>query len=541
MIHQIKVLLDQAVSLERAGDWYSVIDLCQKIYSHSVRAHDVEGLAEAVLRMGYAYNDIGEVELADEHIELAFVLGELRADDALAARAMNGRAILHHQRGEISQAETSYKSARELARRRGDLVTVGNASQNLGILANIRGSLVEALQYYMDGLACYEELKHDRGTARVLNNIGMLHIDLGQLNEAGECLDRSLEISRCVGDLVTESIVHTNRTELFLAWGNTEQARESCDNSFEMSSRLGDNRIKADSLKFYGMIYRQTGKPHLAETHLLQAIDIASEFGNPLTEAESWRELALVLRVQERNREALEALNRSRNLFTNLHAEQDQADVAKRVVQLEEDFLSIVRVWGESIEAKDRYTRGHCQRVSEYACRIAVEAGIPNEDLIWFRMGAFLHDVGKMEVHESILNKPGKLTDEERLVMEQHTVIGDEMLSTTEFPWDIRPMIRWHHERWDGKGYPDGLAGLEVPLPARILRIADVFDALTTTRSYRRPLSPEEALAIMEDDVHAFDPELFVIFRQLFSEFKDLVGGADSARERQLAQVVYPT
>jgi putative nucleotidyltransferase with HDIG domain len=200
------------------------------------------------------------------------------------------------------------------------------------------------------------------------------------------------------------------------------------------------------------------------------------------------------------------------------------------VSQLQEDFLSIVRMWGESIEEKDLYTRGHCQRVANYACRIAEEAGLSTSDLVWFRMGAFLHDVGKTEVPAEILNKPGRLTDEERHVIERHTIIGDQMLAASEFPWDIRPMIRWHHERWDGCGYPDGLKGREIPLTARILRIADVFDALTTTRSYRHPLSPQQALAMMEGDEGSFDPDLFELFKGLFEEFLLLVGGLESYR-----------
>ena len=149
--------------------------------------------------------------------------------------------------------------------------------------------------------------------------------------------------------------------------------------------------------------------------------------------------------------------------------------------------------------------------------------------MVWFRMGAFLHDVGKTEVPEEILNKPGRLTDEERALMEQHTVIGDEMLAPVEFPWDIRPMVRSHHERWDGRGYPDRLAAEDIPRAARILRIADVFDALTTARSYRRPLSPDEALEIMVQDEGSFDPELFDLFLELYPEL------APTAREAAFA------
>jgi putative nucleotidyltransferase with HDIG domain len=282
-------------------------------------------------------------------------------------------------------------------------------------------------------------------------------------------------------------------------------------------------------MKYYGIIHRNVGKLHLAETYLRQGIQIAHDARFPLVEAESGRELALVLRALNRNREALDALNRSHTLFTWLQAKTDQADINERIGQLETDFLSLVRFWGESIEAKDRYTSGHCERVAEYACRLAGEAGIGEREMVWFRMGAFLHDLGKTEVAEEILNKPGRLTDEERAAMERHPVIGDEMLAPVEFPWDIRPMVRSHHERWDGRGYPDALSGDRIPLPARILRVADVFDALTTARSYRRRLTPQEALAIMEDDVGSFDPGIFSIFKAVFPEF---VGRATQAQQQ---------
>jgi HD-GYP domain-containing protein (c-di-GMP phosphodiesterase class II) len=133
-------------------------------------------------------------------------------------------------------------------------------------------------------------------------------------------------------------------------------------------------------------------------------------------------------------------------------------------------------------------------------------------------MGAFLHDVGKTGIPAEILNKPGPLSPEEWVLMKQHTIMGDQLLSTIEFPWDVRPMVRGHHERWDGTGYPDGLAGETIPLTARILCIADVFDALTTRRPYRAPSSREQALEIMRRDAgRMFDPELLARFEALLA------------------------
>jgi putative nucleotidyltransferase with HDIG domain len=168
--------------------------------------------------------------------------------------------------------------------------------------------------------------------------------------------------------------------------------------------------------------------------------------------------------------------------------------------------------------ALDRYTQGHCERVAAYACALATASGMDTAHLRWFRMGALLHDVGKIVVPSSILNKPGRLTTEEWAIMKRHPQAGVHLLREIEFPWDIRPMVRHHHEHWDGGGYPDGLSGDDIPLSARILCLADVFDALTSDRSYRAGLAPAEALSIMADDCgRIFDPTLFKTFSGLHS------------------------
>jgi putative nucleotidyltransferase with HDIG domain len=513
MFHRTQLLLDRADAYKMAGQWQSAVELCEAIFETSWRSGQIGDLLETLLRLGLLYSTRSDRDLSDDYFRLTLTIAENVKDSNRAARALNGLGITCHKVGQIDQAEAYYSRAKPLAESSGDRRTCGDLELNLGIIANIRGDLEVALSHYENALFEYETIGHQQRTARVLNNLGMLHTDRSDYVSAAASLDRALHICRLISDVQVEGIVLTNKIELLLALGDLDGARTTCDDAFEISSRLDNGQLKADVLKSYGVIYRTTGKPHLAESHLRQAISLASELGHPLIAADAHRELALVLREEDRNKEALEALNRAHTLFEVLQARQEQADIDRRLSQLQEDFLSLVAKWGESIEAKDRYTSGHCQRVAEYACRIAQIANLSRKDLVWFRMGAFLHDVGKTEVPEEILNKPGRLTDEERAIMENHTVVGDEMLSSIEFPWDIRPMVRSHHERWDGKGYPDGLGGEGIPFTARILRIADVFDALTTTRSYRDPLAPEDALKLMEQDIEAYDPDLFDIFR----------------------------
>jgi len=154
-----------------------------------------------------------------------------------------------------------------------------------------------------------------------------------------------------------------------------------------------------------------------------------------------------------------------------------------------------------SIEAKDPYTEGHCDRLSKYSVALAEMLGLPDHVLVALRRGGLIHDIGKLAVPEHILLKPGPLTPEERKIMERHTIEGERICAPLRSFRNVLPIIRHHHEKQDGSGYPDGLKGEEIPLTARILQVTDVYDALTTDRPYRKALPLEKALVIMREEV----------------------------------------
>jgi putative nucleotidyltransferase with HDIG domain len=174
--------------------------------------------------------------------------------------------------------------------------------------------------------------------------------------------------------------------------------------------------------------------------------------------------------------------------------------------------LALVCRLGELIDATHRYTFGHCERVSQYAVDIARRFGFPQRLLTAVRLGAHLHDLGKVCVPREILNKPGPLTGEEVEIMRTHPVRGVELLEGIQFPWDIKPIIRWHHERYDGSGYPDGLCGEAIPVSAQIIGIADAFDALTTTRSYRPAITVDAAVQEIRRNHRQWHPEVYRAF-----------------------------
>jgi putative two-component system response regulator len=154
-----------------------------------------------------------------------------------------------------------------------------------------------------------------------------------------------------------------------------------------------------------------------------------------------------------------------------------------------------------TIEAKDPYTEGHCDRLSKYSVALGEKLALSEELRVALRRGGLIHDIGKLAVPEHILLKPGPLTPEERKIMEQHTIIGERICAPLRSFRHVLPIIRHHHEKQDGSGYPDGLKGAQVPLTARILQITDIYDALTTDRPYRKALPVEKALAIMREEV----------------------------------------
>ncbi|MEX2271456.1 MAG: HD domain-containing phosphohydrolase [Vicinamibacterales bacterium] len=161
---------------------------------------------------------------------------------------------------------------------------------------------------------------------------------------------------------------------------------------------------------------------------------------------------------------------------------------------------SVILSLALTVEARDACTSGHCQRMASYAAAFGAHLDLEDHEIGALHRGGYLHDVGKIGIADSILMKPGRLTAEERTVMQRHAVIGEALCGDLQLLRAVRPIVRHHHERRDGSGYPDGLAGDQIPLPAQIMAIVDVYDALTTDRVYRGALSTEAACVELRDE-----------------------------------------
>jgi diguanylate cyclase (GGDEF)-like protein/putative nucleotidyltransferase with HDIG domain len=188
----------------------------------------------------------------------------------------------------------------------------------------------------------------------------------------------------------------------------------------------------------------------------------------------------------------------------------------KRVAEWTQIHRDSTEVLARAIQAKDNHGSSHVERVQYYAATLAAQLKLTEQDTQAVEIAALLHDIGKLAVPEHILSKPGPLTPNERKKMEIHAQVGAEIVSAVPFPCPVAPLIRSHHERWDGKGYPSGLRGEEIPVGARILAIADCFDALTSERPYRRAVSRDAAVEILRAEAgKAFDPAIVTTFAGL--------------------------
>jgi diguanylate cyclase (GGDEF)-like protein/putative nucleotidyltransferase with HDIG domain len=204
------------------------------------------------------------------------------------------------------------------------------------------------------------------------------------------------------------------------------------------------------------------------------------------------------------------------------HHHQEMADL----------YLSIIEALALAIDAKDRTTQRHIRRVQTYAVELGRVLGLSREELEALKAGSLLHDIGKLAVPEHILCKPGKLSREEFEKMKIHPRIGAEILATVHFPFPLVSIVRSHHEKWDGSGYPDRLKGEEIPMGARILSVVDCFDALTSDRPYRRPLTKEEALAYMQSETGSFyDPKVVEALVNNLDRMEELAVGVNRSRE----------
>lgn len=505
-------LLQDARTLERGGCAPEALIAYQRAIDASEQEPDLSCLAEALRRLASLKHHRGDVAEARRLCARSSEAATRAGKPHLVAEAMHALGCIDLLTGSLSEARRHFLAAIDVGGASQDLEA--RVEQNLGILANIQGELDEAIRRYTRSLDAYRMGHNEHGCAIAYHNLGLVSADRELWDDAASFFQRSREIAERAGDMYLRGACHVGDAKVQLARQHFEPARQSAESALALFEQLGARAEKSGAYRVIGVVYRETGRVALAESRLRSAIQLAVDSASVLGEAEASRELALLFQTMGRNQEALTLLNASHRLFGRLDARRDLVNVGGKVLELEGTYLAVVREWGQSIESSDSYTYGHCGRVAETAVAVARALDLDDLAVTTIRLGAYLHDLGKVRVPHEILNKPGPLTRDEFEVIQLHPVWGIEMLADVEFPWDIKPIIRSHHEKYDGTGYPDQLRGDEIPLSAQIVGIADVYDALTTTRAYRPAMTHEVALATMAEGQRAWSPAVFAAFER---------------------------
>src|SRR5207237_1252547 len=194
----------------------------------------------------------------------------------------------------------------------------------------------------------------------------------------------------------------------------------------------------------------------------------------------------------------------------------------RHVQEVSDLHLATIEALALAIDAKDQTAQSHIRRVQVYAAGLARSLGMTDNEIQGVKTAALLHDIGKLAVPEHILSKPGPLTQEEFQKIRIHPQVGAEIISGVPFPYPVAPLILSHHERWDGKGYPDALRGEEIPLGARILSVVDYFDALMSERPYHKAMTLDAALGLLRQEAgKGLDPQVVTLFTQLLPQLQE--------------------
>jgi len=510
VVRSAAALLAAASQHERKVEIPQSIECLESAVTEAERYGEAALLAEALRRLAVLRHNRDERELALALAQRSYQVAKAAELDLLAAEALNTLGVQHLQAGGLVEARHSFVEALTLGRAGRKLR--GRVEQNLGIVANIRGELDEALVHYTRSLEAYLACGDEHGCAIAYHNLGMASVDQGRLSDAERNFRESQAIAGRVGDASLNALCLVSLADVDVARQRFENARQHAEEALTLFDKLGERRGKADAYRVLGIVYREMDRGALAESRLRAALELAELSKATLIEAEVARELALLYQSGGRNQEALGFLNRSHGLFQRLEAQPDVINIRGKMSALEGTYFSVVHAWGESIESNDSFTYGHCERVARNTVLVARELGLDEHEESALLVGAYLHDLGMVKVPHEILRKQEPLTLDEEYLLQMHPVWGDELLKDVEFPWPVRPIVRLHHERFDGSGFPDRLAGDQIPIAAQIVGILDVYDSLTTSRFGREALPADKAAWEMVSRRGWWSPKVFDAF-----------------------------
>ncbi len=367
-----------------------------------------------------------------------------------------------------------------------------------GIMREV--DLDEAIVHSAKALSLFQGAGDLTTEGRIRNNLGILYAQKGKYKEAEENLIFALELLHRTGDTKDLTYTFTEIARLYYEMKSLNKAKEYCKKALEtiFSDVTVMNKSEVAKVRYlFGLIFEVEG--HLAKAY--EYVEKACQY------FEEYRLIQDSKKAKKTLKRIQEKISMSPEYRYDNLSEED------RQLQYLDTFLCI----GDSLEAKDKYTRNHSERVAGYAVRIAKHMDLPKDQRELLSKIGRVHDIGKIMIAEEILRKPTHLTDEEFAIVKLHPSMGEMILKNRFLVDEGLFLVRHHHERYDGKGYPDGITGDELPLLCSILSVADAYDAMTSHRPYRPALFHSSALKELEKCAGTqFNPDVVGVFKKCF-------------------------
>lgn len=483
----------------RVGEWEKAVSVLTEIERLGGKGYCVAAMAQAMKHKGRLLRLRAHWDEALEAYKAALRIYEKLSNVEGLSDIHNSMGIVNFEKGSWDDSEHHYLEALDLIEETSPALRA-KIHNNLGALYNARGDCDKAISTYLRCIPDFETTGNEIGLAQVYNNLGMSFASKGDWENAASYYEKSLTISRKINEPDLVALTYLNLAQLHVNTSSPAQAEEYCKLALAILRDLDDKLGIAEAYKILGVAERLNRNWSKARYYFEQSIILNERCTSPLGLAEAYFEFGLMCRDAGRNEEAHSLLSKSLSIFEDLKASKDIESVRSEVSKLDRLYLNIIEALGAAVENKDPYTMGHSSRVAFYSLMLAQKLGLGADAVTGILIAAYLHDIGKIYVEDEILNKPGKLTSLEFESIRRHPEMGVASLSAVEFPWEVKESILYHHERYDGSGYPAGLKGDDIPIGAQVIAIADFFDAMTSDRSYRPAWSQEQTLAIITNN-----------------------------------------
>ncbi|MCD4847857.1 MAG: tetratricopeptide repeat protein [Candidatus Aegiribacteria sp.] len=471
-IHCARCYKIQGISYSYRGEYEKALDYSLKALAIYEDTNDKPGISSVLNSIGIIYGKHEDHSNSLKYYLRSLAIREEIGDKEGIARTTNNLGNIYQDQGDfniaLKFAERSLKYFTEL----GDELGIATSFNNIGGILKSRGDFAAAKMQFRNAYEIFNRIEYKTGLAASCNNLGELLTIQGEFKQARVYLNQALEIARETDAKYREIRAYENLSDLCEEMGDFTGALEYYRKYNDLSKKVFSDESSRNMIQLQ-IKFETERKKKEAAIYKLKNIELQDEISERIHFEERLRE----------HQDQLEELINDRTI-----------ELKNSYNKLERGFQGTIVLISKITELRDPYTSGHQIRVAKLACAIAREMNLPEEKIEAIRIASLVHDIGKINVPQEILSKPGTLSNLEMKMIQIHPLAGYTILSEINFPWPIAEIVRDHHEYIDGSGYPRGLKADDISIEARIICVADVIEAMSSHRPYRAVLGLKEAV-----------------------------------------------